>query len=235
MLQPHAQSLQIGEKLLRHAVRAGEHTGIVQQVRRLKQSPQGVLAAPDVPVVVAGPADVLHARFQGTADHVPAVAVGAEIPVLTLILQKGVGLPPEKVPEFMIPSHAADPGGAEHELAPELAPPVAHPERVILLIPEIRPGFGEHLFPGMRALHAPLVVKIDPAADLPLKGELSPFRPVGAVFHCVWDPILHVPSDSSPARSAPTVLYHRPPGSVNGKEDPGGSSVCERKNIDRFK
>ena len=104
-----------------------------------QQSPHRVLAAPEVPAPVRGPAKHLLRELGIVRHNEGRVGVGAEIAIRLLVLHQTVRLLAEELRERRIIGVLGDAGRGDHQFAPELALP--HAERRIIDI-VVRIGEG---------------------------------------------------------------------------------------------
>ena len=127
------QPLELIDQVIGQTARAGQDRLIAQQVVQLDQSPERILAAPDVPAPAALPADQLFRVLRGGRADEIVVSVGAQVAIRLLKGEHGFGRLFQEGVQLMISGIAAHARGADDQLAPEFAAPVADDGLVVQL------------------------------------------------------------------------------------------------------
>lgn len=157
VLDADAHGRQLVDKLGSKPFAAGKNVRVIQKLGTFDQSPEGIFPSPDVPVPVHAVLGFVH------AEDVAAVPVGGEVAVGALELQQVVSGTADVLFQALVPFVAADPAGAENQLAPEFAPPVTVSQLVVVLVAKAFHGLAENFVDGESAA--------DPLVDEAVKAD----------------------------------------------------------------
>ena len=161
--QRQMQPVKLRKQMIRKPSAFGQNFLIFQQLAAFQQTPQRVLAAPDVPAPVARPADLPLRHLGIIGTHEILILVRTDIPVRPLTGQHAIRALPKRLLQLRVPVVPAHARRADRQLAPELAAPVADARRVVHRLEKRALRLGQHLPHGRVRQHALLKKNARPA------------------------------------------------------------------------